>query len=127
MSNTKTIPTYGKLDINSCMSNFRLLILNNLDDIKKIKANLISSGKMSHTEKEYIRAFSWKIYLNTISIKDNSSLKTWIEETISKRKKIKNSIKNNTLNKFKGDPLGGVGGDGTKDSEGWDNFLIKVK
>ena len=123
MSNTKKIPTYGKLDINSCMSNFRLLILNNLDDLKKIKGNLISSGKMSHIEKEYIRAFSWKIFLGTISIKENSSLKTWIEETISKRKSIKNSIKKNTLNKFKGDPLGGLIGDGNKDAEDWDNFF----
>lgn len=123
MSNTKTIPIYGKLDINSCMSNFRLLILNNLDDMQKIKANLINSGKMNHIEKEYIRAFSWKIFLSTITIKENSSLKTWIEETISKRKLIKNSIKKNTLNKFKGDPLGGLVGGGNKDSEGWDNFF----
>ena len=123
MSNTKTIPTYGKLNLNSCMSNFRLLILNNLDDINKLKANLISSGKMNHIEKEYIRAFSWKVFLDTISIKENSSLKTWIEETISKRKSIKSSKKKNTLNKFKGDPLGGLVGDGNKDSEGWDNFF----
>ena len=123
MSNAKVIPTYGKLDINSCMNSFRLLILNNLNDIQKLKANLINSGKMSHTEKEYIRAFSWKIFLNTISIKENSSLRTWIEQTISKRKSIKNSIKKNTLNKFKGDPLGGLVGYGDKDSEGWNSFF----
>ena len=89
----KTIPTYGKQDIEQCMSNFSLLILNNIDDMKKIKANLISSGKMSHSEKEYVRAFSWKLFLDTITIDDKTTLKSLIEETISKRKSVKNLIK----------------------------------
>jgi hypothetical protein len=92
-SSKKGIPTYGKQDIEQCMSNFRLLILNNIDDIPKIKANLISSGKMSHSEKEFIRAFSWKVFLNTIPIDEKSTLKTWIEDTLSKRKTIRNLIK----------------------------------
>ena len=122
-SKGKTIPTYGKQDIEQCMNNFRYLILNNIDDVMKIKAKLISSGKMSHTEIENIRAFSWKVFLNTITIDEKSSLKSWIEETISKRKTVKNLIKKNTLNQFKGDPLGGVGSEGNKDDEGWDGFF----
>ena len=119
----KTIPTYGKQDIEQCMSNFRLLILNNIDDMKKIKANLISSGKMSHSEKEYVRAFSWKLFLDTITIDDKTTLKSLIEETISKRKSVKNLIKKNTLNKFKGDPLGGGNSKGDKEADDWDSFF----
>lgn len=122
-SSKKTIPTYGKLDIEQCMSNFRLLILNNIDDIQKIKVNLISSAKMGHSEKQFIRSFSWKIFLNSISTDDKSSLKTWIEETLSKRKEIKNLVKKNTLNKFKGDPLGGFSTEGQKNSDDWDSFF----
>ena len=122
-SSKKTIPTYGKQDIEQCMSNFRLLILNNIDDIPKIKSNIISSGKMSHSEKEYIRAFSWKIFLNTIPTDGKASLKTWIEDTILKRKSIKNLVKKNTLNQFKGDPLAGLGTEGQKDSDDWDSFF----
>ncbi len=124
-SKTKTIPTYGKQDIEQCMSNFRLLVLNNSDDIQKVKENLINSGKMSHSEKEYIRAFSWRIFLGTILIDEKSSLKSLIEKTLNKRKTIKNLIKKNTVGKLKGDPLGGlsVGNDGDKDAEGWDSFF----
>ena len=122
-SKAKAIPTYGKQDIEQCMNNFRLLILNNIDDIKKVKENLVSSGKKGHSEKEFIRAFSWRIFLNTIPTDDKSSLKSWIEDTISKRKSVKNLIKKNTLNKFKGDPLGGLSPEGNKDSDGWDNFF----
>ena len=123
-SKGKTIPTYEKNDLQQCMNNFRYLILNNLDDPKRIKTNLISSGKMSHTEKANIRAFSWKVFLNTITLDEKSSLKTWIEETISRRKSIKNLIKKNTLNKFKGDPLGGgLSSEGNKEDDGWDGFF----
>jgi hypothetical protein len=123
-SSKKTIPTYGKQDIEQCMSNFRLLVLNNIDDVKKVKANLISSGKMSHSEKEYIRAFSWRLFLGTITVDDKSSLKTWIDETISKRKQARKLIKSLNVNKLKGDPLGGLGNnEGKKDTEGWDSFF----
>jgi len=120
-SSKKAIPTYGKQDIEQCMSNFRLLILNNLDDIQKIKTNLISSGKMGHSEKEFIRAFSWKIFLGTLSTDNKASLKSWIEDTISKRKSARKLIKSLNVNKFKGDPLGGLTQE-KKDSEGWDSF-----
>ena len=122
-SKVKNIPTYGKQDIEQCMSNFRLLILNNIDDIKKIKTNLINSGKMSHSEKQYIRAFSWRIFLDTIPTDEKSSLKSWIEETLNKRKAMKNLIKKSTVNKLKGDPLGGLTSQVDKDSESWDSFL----
>ena len=123
-SSKKTIPTYGKQDIEQCMNNFRLLVLNNIEDVKKVKANLISSGKISHSEKEFIRAFSWRIFLGTITVDDKSSLKTWIDETISKRKQARKLIKSLNVNKLKGDPLGGlVNNEGKKGSEGWDSFF----
>jgi len=58
------------------MNNSRYLTLNNIDDIKKIKVKFISSGKMSHIKIENIRAFSLKVFLNTITIEEKSSLKT---------------------------------------------------
>ena len=122
-SKARIIPTYDKQDIEQCMSKFRLLVLNNINDIKKLKINIINSGKMGHCEKEYIRAFSWKILLSTISTVDKSSLKSWIEETISKRKLIKNLINNNNLNKFKGDPLGCLNTGSNKNTDDWDNYF----
>ena len=82
-SKGKTIPTYEKNDLQQCMNNFRYLILNNLDDPKRMKTNLISSGKMSHTEKANIRAFSWKVFLNTISLDEKFPFALIIEKYFS--------------------------------------------
>ncbi len=65
-SNSRKIPQYGKLDIEECIKNFRILVLNNLNDIPRMKTDLITSGKLSHSDKTCVRAFSWKIYLNII-------------------------------------------------------------
>ena len=122
-SKAKTIPSYNKQDIEQCMNNFRLIVLTNINEMKKMKANLISSGKMSHSEKEYILGFSWRVFLDVISIDDKSTLKSIIEDTLNKRKTIKNLIKKNALNKFKGDPLGGLSGGGKNEADDWDSFF----
>ena len=127
MSSSRKIPQYGKLDIDECIKNFRILVLNNINDINRLKSDLITSGKLSHTDKTCMRAFSWKIYLNILSTNEKASLKVWIDETMTQRKNVKKMIRNNTINKLKGDPLGGIQS-AEKDKEsntGWDDFLIQ--
>lgn len=126
---SKKIPQYGKLDFEECVKNFRILVLNNINDINRLKSDLIRSGKLSHCDKTCIRAFSWKIFLNILSTNEKASLKTWIDETISQRKNVKKMIRNNTINKLKGDPLGGIPNDSEKEKEktdsGWNDFLVQ--
>ena len=122
----RKIPQYGKLDIEECIKNFRLLVLNNIDDINRLKKDLITSGKLSHCEKTSVRAFSWKIYLNILSTNEKSSLKSWIDETINQRKNVKKMIRSNTINKLKGDPLGGIPTENENENKGgWDDFLTQ--
>ena len=105
--------------------NFRILVLNNLNDIKRLKLDLITSGKLSHLDKTFIRAFAWKIYLNVLSTNEKSSLKLWIDEAMNQRKNVKKMIRNNTINKLKGDPLGGITSTEKDNNSGWDDFLIQ--
>ena len=121
---SRKIPQYDKLDFDQCINNFRLQVLNNFEDINRIKTDLITSGKLSHSDKTCVRAFSWKIYLNILPINEKTSLKTWIDETISQRKSVKKMIRSNTINKLKGDPLGGMSSEKEKNS-GWDDFLTQ--
>ena len=121
---SRKIPQYGKLDFEECIKNFRLQVLNNLEEINRIKTDLITSGKLSHCDKTCVRAFSWKIYLNILQINEKSSLKAWIDETITQRKNVKKMIRSNTINKLKGDPLGGISTEKEK-TGGWDDFLTQ--
>ena len=118
----QTIPTYGKNDLELCLKNFNLHIILNINNMQKIKSNLINLAMNGKSEREYIRSTSWKIFLNTLPIIDNnSSLKIWLEETLSKRKLIKKQLQNCAINKLKGDPLGGAGNSNDKNS--WDKFF----
>ena len=99
MSSARKIPQYGKLDIDECIKNFRILVLNNINDINRLKSDIITSGKLSHMDKTFMRAFSWKIYLNILSTNEKASLKVWIDETMTQRKNVKKMIRNNTINK----------------------------
>ena len=123
-SSSRKIPQYGKLDFEECIKSFRISVLNNINNISRVKLDLITSGKLSHSDKTCIRAFSWKIYLNILTINEKSSLKSWIEETVTQRKNIRKMIKNNTINKLKGDPLGGISTEKEKSSE-WKDFLTQ--
>lgn len=124
-SNPKKIPQYGKLDIEECIKNFRILVLNNLNDIKRLKADLITSGKLSHSDKTFVRAFSWKIFLNILSTNNKASLKLWIDETMNQRKNVKKMIRSNTINKLKGDPLGGITSTEKDSNSEWNDFLTQ--
>ena len=126
MSTSKKIPQYGKLDLEECVKNFRILVLNNINDITRLKSDLITPGKLCHCDKVCIRGFCWKIFLNVLPINEKISLKNWLEETLSQRKKVKKMIKNNTINKLKGDPLGGINASEEKEkNSGWNDFLVQ--
>ena len=124
---SRKIPQFGKLEFEDCIQNFRILVLNNLNDIPRLKADLITSGKLSQSEKTFIRAFAWKIYLNILPTNEKASLKLWIDETMNQRKNVRKMIRSNTINKLKGDPLGG-GSSNTEEKEansGWDDFITQ--
>ena len=122
---SKKIPQYGKLDLEECIKNFRILVLNNLNDIPRLKTDLITSGKLSHCDKTFIRAFCWKVFLNVLTLNEKASLKLWIDETMNQRKNVKKMIRNNTINKLKGDPLRGITSKEKENSGGWDDFLTQ--
>jgi hypothetical protein len=123
---SRKIPTYGKLDMEECIKNFRVIVLNNLGDINRLKQDLITSGKLAHIDKTFIRGFAWMIYLGVLPINNPKvSLKLWIDEITNQRKNVKKIIKNNTVNKLKGDPLGGISTDKDKTNKNWDDFLTQ--
>ena len=122
---SRKIPTYGKLDMEECIKNFRVTILNNLTDINRLKQDLITSGKLAHIDKTFIRGFSWMIYLGILPLNQKVSLKSWIDEITNQRKNVKKLIKNNTVNKLKGDPLGGISTETDKTNKQWNDFLTQ--
>ena len=122
-SSSKELPKYDKKDFEQCISKFQNYILNNINDIQKIKNTLLTLSKERKTESELMSSFSLKIYLNTLSTSKDTSLKTWLEETLSQRNSYKEKLKNLLqINQFKGDPLGG-GDNG--EGGGWNNFFDK--
>ena len=122
---SRKIPTYGKLDMEECIKNFRVTILNNLTDINRLKQDLITSGKLAHIDKTFIRGFSWMIYLGILPLNQKVSLKSWIDEITNQRKNVKKLIKSNTINKLKGDPLGGISTETDKTNKQWNDFLTQ--
>ena len=122
---SRKIPTYGKLDMEECIKNFRVLVLNNLGDINRLRQDLITSGKLAHIEKTFIRGFAWMVYLGILPINPKVSLKSWIDEITNQRKNVKKIIKNNTVNKLKGDPLGGISTEQDKSNKQWNDFLTQ--
>ena len=123
-SSSKKMPQYGKFNIEDCLQNFRIIVLNNINDIPRIKTSLITSGKLSTIEKTFVRPISWKIFLNVLPTDEKASFKVWINETINQRKTIKKMIKNNTISKLKVDPLGGNKKSEKEESgTGWEDFI----
>ena len=124
-TSSKELPKYDKKDIEQCILKFQNHILNNINDIEKIKNTLLNLSKERKTESELMSSFSLKIYLNTLSTKKDATLKTWLEETLSQRNSYKEKLKNLLqINQFKGDPLGG-GENG--EGGGWNNFFDKTE
>ena len=123
-SSSKKMPTYGRFNLDDCLQNFRIIVLNNAFDIQRIRTTLITSGKLSTIEKTFVRPISWKIFLNVLQTNEKATLKTWIDETISQRKTVKKMIKNNTISKLKVDPLGGnKKSEKEENSTGWEDFI----
>ena len=123
-SSSKKMPQYGKVNFEECLQNFRVIVLNNINDIPRIKTSLITSGKLSTIEKTFVRPISWKIFLNVLPTNEKASLKVWLDETLSQRKTVKKMIKNNNISKLKVDPLGGNKKSEKEDnSSGWEDFI----
>ena len=85
---------YEKKNIEKCIEKFKTHILNNINDINKIKDNLLNLSLDKKTESEFIGAFSLKLYLNILSSNKNTKLKEWLEETLSKRNLYKEKLNN---------------------------------
>ena len=84
-----------KNNIDECLKKFENHILNKINDFDKIKNHLINLSLEGKTESELVRSFSYKIYLNTLSSNKDTTLKKWLEETLSKRNSYKEKIKRN--------------------------------
>ena len=97
---------YEKKNIEKCIEKFKTHILNNINDINKIKDNLLNLSLDKKTESEFIGAFSLKLYLNILSSNKNTKLKELLEETLSKRNLYKEKLNNLTeINKNNEHPL----------------------
>ena len=120
---TKELPIYDKNDIEQCIEKFQAHIINNINDITKLKNNLLNLSFEGKIESELMSSFSLKIYLKSLSTDKDITLKSWLEDTLSQRNAYKEKLKNLVqINKFKGDPLGG--GDNVEEG-GWNNFFEK--
>ena len=85
MEENKNLFKNIKNNIDDCLQKFQKYILSNINDIPKIKNNLINLSKEGKTESELMRVFSYKIYLNVLPSNKDSNLKKWIEETLVQR------------------------------------------
>ena len=118
-SSNKQLPSYDKTNFNDAQFKFQKHIINNINNIPQIKKDLLKMAKEGQITNEFMRPFAWKIFLNFLPCDQGSTLKNWIDETISKRKLYKKKIKDYiSISKFKGDPLGATGTGGS-----WDNFF----
>ena len=119
-SNINILPSYDKLNFEKCTFNFRRHILNQINNIQEIKNKLLSFSLDGKTGSELMRSFSWKIYLNTLSSNENTTLRTWFEETLNMRNEFKKKVKElMNVKKDRGDPLGGFDGQ-------WGDFFDKA-
>ena len=112
-NNNKTkYPDIDKIGLQQCTFYFRRHILNYISNIKNIKQNLLFFSIDGKTGTEFVRSFSWKIYLKTLSSESDTTLRTWLDETVKLREEFKKIINNlMRVTKYKGDPLGGYKGD----------------
>ena len=64
---SKELPTYDKKEIEQCLQKFQSNILNNINDMAKLKNNLLNYSFEGKTESELMSSFSLKIYLKSLS------------------------------------------------------------
>ena len=95
-----------KKTISPCIKSFSDF-LNITNDMNMLKIKIANNCKNSELDKEEIRPIAWKILLKILPSDDKSNIKTWIDKTISDRRKYE-KIKQKeiiSITKFKGDPL----------------------
>ena len=93
MKPSTSIPRYNKNNIEKCQLKFKTNILENLNNVPLLKKNLISLSLNCNLQNELIRPISWKIFLKTLSCDENTTLRTWINETYEKREAFKMKVK----------------------------------
>ena len=86
---TPPIPTYGKHDLKKCQLKFKAYFIDNMNNLPSLKQKIISLALNAELHPELIRPHSWKLFLKTLSLGDNVSLKTWLNETYQKREAYK--------------------------------------
>ena len=90
------MPKYGKHKIENCRQKFKSFFIDNMQNLSQLKQIIVSLAINANLQNELIRPTSWKIFLNTLSSNNNTTIKTWLEETYDKRKEFKEK-----LNKYK--------------------------
>ena len=71
-SKARIIPTYDKQDIEQCMSKFRLLILNNINDARIFLKSI---------KKTEVQVFSWQIYFLSQFFKKSCKITAFFAHT----------------------------------------------
>ena len=125
-SNKSPFPNIDKLDFEKCAHYFKMHIIDKLNDIQKLKQNLINIALKCEISNEFIRATAWKIFLNyPDSLSNSTTLHSVLESTHNKRKDYKKKLKEflGNISSFKGDPLGGGEKKKSKNSCKWEEFF----
>ena len=95
-----------KKTLSPCINAFSNYFLT-FEDMSVLKLKFINLCKNSDLENEQIRPMAWKILFKVLPSEDNSTLKNWIQKTISDRQKFENIKTKENINsiKYVGDPL----------------------
>ena len=86
------MPKYWKHKFDICKQKFKSYFLDNMNNLSLIKQKIVTLAVNSNLQSEIIRPTAWKIFLKTLSFKDNTTLKSWLEETYEKRKLFKEKL-----------------------------------
>lgn len=113
------MPKYGKHKIENCRQKFKSFFIDNMQNLSQLKQIIVSLAINANLQNELIRPTSWKIFLNTLSSNNNTTIKTWLEETFDKRKEFKEK-----LNKYKPEMEAAKKGDKEKFSNFEENSSI---
>ena len=113
------MPKYGKHKIENCRQKFKSFFIDNMQNLSQLKQIIVSLAINANLQNELIRPTSWKIFLNTLSSNNNTTIKTWLEETFDKRKEFKEK-----LNKYKPEMEAAKKGDTEKFSNFEENSSI---
>ena len=118
----------SKKTLTPCINAFSDYFLNS-EEMSVLQLKFINLCKNSNLENEQIRPMAWKIFLKVLPSNENTSLKTWIDKTISDRQKFENIKSKENLNsiKYKGDPLTNSAQNKNNKNDTWDKFFNGYK